>query len=293
MHGRFEGIPAFLNEVDRSGFGRTFDRSVMNDPVATARCRTTFHRNNRRPRALGKGHMRLRYAREEPAKAINRHAAFARIEIEIAEHSKFSTRLQVFEHADHRAFLRDDFVARALPEAVKNGAEERVTKALGDDRTGRNRVGTDKREPLEIRKMETGINRRLRGILPAVIAAPSLEDNMSLDKRPRHVGSPEKFEHRSCKRAVGTEGDPQFLRVGIPPGKCRLDIGKGDRATSRITPTDESSKEVSDRSKCRKRQPASDSRRCRKAEKFCLVAEARSRAHATSMRGKTGVGSPS
>ena len=150
MNARLQRIPTFLGQFRGVGFGRTFNRCVLNHTIATVRQGVAFEGSDDRAGALGECDMGRSHAGHQAAKSGDRNGALAWVDIQVDQHSKFSAGLEVFKHFQHGAFLGDDGAPGAGAELIKNRAEEFVFEILGNYRASRDRVGADERNPLEI-----------------------------------------------------------------------------------------------------------------------------------------------
>lgn len=292
MNARLECIPAFLDQRSWVSVGWAFDGCVVNYAVATVGEGAAFHRDNRRAGALGKGDMGWSDARNQAAECGDRHGALARVNVQVDENPKFPARFEMLEHFNHRAFLRDNSVASAGTKMVEDGAEERVFEFLGDYWASRDRVGTDKREPLEIRKMHATINRGFFGVFAVGVVLPAFEDDVVANEFLGDFRSPEELEHRAGECAVGASGDPVLADFGKFAGEGGFNVLQCSSASARIEEIDHRSDEVGERSESAEFELGDEP--CGRGEASVFKPVAEGMVHSWgSMRGNKGTGSPS
>src|SRR5262245_43722954 len=188
-----------------------FERLMVDHPISPICFRPALARNNFRAGSQGERRLHLRHANLEATEAINDHARLPGIKIQVASHREFLSTLQMFEHSNHLAILRDYVMACARTQAVENGPDERILEALRDHSKIGKRVSCELAQPLEIRIVQTKVDHRPAGIRMARVQLATFKARDTSGNRLAKIRGPKELEHRARKSLIAAHGNSLLL----------------------------------------------------------------------------------
>ena len=271
-HG-FHDVPAGLGDLLMGGVGGQRERGMVNEAEAAVGFWKNLAWNEACAAALGEDAGDRAHGCPK-AETADRHGAVFGIDAEIGGGADFSSRAQELDHANESARRGNDGVTASGTQAVENRAEQRVFKSLGDDQPRCDGEGTDKTDPLEIRKVGEEINARRVFVAVDRVVVESLDANVVLVVFRREIRRPEEAEHRSSEILARLAGDERAFsgRVGGAEGDAQI-INRHSAATG-IEVEENEAERIGKRPKRAVGQAGNEDFDKSESEKFKFVAQA-------------------